>query len=247
MKFDFIDQTVIVTGGTRGLGKAFTKMFLENGAKVFATYAGNEEAAKSLVAECGNLAEKLVTVKFDVSDYKAVETFFTEFDKNNSRLDVLINNSGIRKDNVLAAMSIEDWSSVVSINLTGTFNMCKFGVKSMMRNKYGRIINISSPCSHFGFQGQANYAASKAGQIGLSRSLSKEVAKRKITVNTISPGFIETDLINDLKPEMVEEYKNMIPMKRFGTTEEVAYMVAFLASKEATYITGSNFDVAGGL
>jgi 3-oxoacyl-[acyl-carrier protein] reductase len=247
MKFDFKDQTVIVTGGSLGLGKSFTKIFLENGAKVYATYASNEEAAKNLVTECGEQSKNLVTVKFDVADYKSVETFFAEFDKNNPRLDVLINNSGIRKDNVLAAMSIEDWSSVVSINLTGTFNMCKFGVKSMLRNKYGRIINISSPCSHFGFQGQANYAASKAGQIGLTRSLSKEVAKRKITVNTISPGFIETDLINDLKPEMLEEYKNLIPMKRFGTTAEVAYMVAFLASKEASYITGSNFDVAGGL
>ena len=247
MKFDFNDQTVIVTGGTRGLGKSFSKLFLENGAKVYATYASNEAAAQAFVVECGSLAEKLVTVKFDVSNYLAVEAFFAEFDNNNPRLDILINNSGIRKDNVLAAMSIDDWSSVVSVNLTGTFNMCKFGVKSMMRNKYGRIINISSPCSHFGFQGQANYAASKAGQIGLTRSLSKEVAKRKITVNTVSPGFIETDLINDLNPEMVAEYKNMIPMKRFGTTAEVAYTVGFLASKEATYITGSNFDVAGGL
>lgn len=247
MKFDFADQIVIVTGGTRGLGKAFTKMFLDNGATVYAIYAGNQEAAELLKTEVASLSSKLHTIKLDVSDYHAVEKFFENFDKQNQKLDVLINNSGIRRDNVLAAMSIEDWSQVVSVNLTGTFNMCKFGVKSMMRNKYGRIINISSPCSHFGFQGQANYAASKAGQIGLTRSLSKEVAKRKITVNTISPGFIETDLINDLKPEMVEEYKSMIPLKRFGTPEEVANMVGFLASRESAYITGSNFDVAGGL
>ncbi len=247
MKFDFANQIAIVTGGTRGLGKAFTKMFLANGATVHAIYAGNQDAADQLKVEVGALAENLHLTKLDVSDYGAVEKFFENFDKQNSKLEILINNSGIRRDNILAAMSIEDWSQVVSVNLTGTFNMCKFGVKSMMRNKYGRIINISSPCSHFGFQGQANYAASKAGQIGLTRSLSKEVAKRKITVNSISPGFIETDLINDLKPELVDEYKNMIPLRRFGTPEEVANMVCFLASQESAYITGANFDITGGL
>ncbi|PCJ59785.1 MAG: beta-ketoacyl-ACP reductase [Planctomycetota bacterium] len=247
MNFDFTGQTVIVTGGTRGLGKAFTKLFLENKATVIATYAGNIQAAESLKSEFSEHSDKLQTIKFDVSKYEEVKSFFKDFDQNHEKLDVLINNSGIRKDNILAGMDPMDWNDVINTNLTGTFNMCKYGVISMMRNRYGRIINISSPCSHYGFQGQSNYAASKAGQIGLTRSLSKEVAKRKITVNTISPGFIETELIEDLDPKLVEEYKKMIPMKRFGTTEEVASLVGFLASPESTYITGSNFDIGGGL
>ena len=125
--------------------------------------------------------------------------------------------------------------------------MCKAAVMKMSRKRYGRIVNITSPCSHFGFAGQANYAASKAGQIGLTRSLSKEVAKRKITVNCISPGFISTDLISDLPEKLVEEYKNQIPLKRFGTVEEVASCVSFLASEQASYVTGTVLEVSGGL
>lgn len=247
MNFDFKDQNVIITGGTRGLGKAFTNLFLIAGANVTATYQGNQEAADALKEENKGHANRLNLVKFDVSSYEQVADFFNEYDNRTNKLDILINNSGIRKDNVLAAMALEDWENVININLNGTFNMCKFGVKSMLRNRYGRIINISSPCSHYGFQGQANYAASKAGQLGLSRSLSKEVAKRNITVNCVSPGFIDTELIQDLDPNLTEEYKKMIPLKRFGKPEEVAQIVAFLASKESAYITGSNFDINGGL
>ena len=144
-------------------------------------------------------------------------------------------------------MTNEEWDKVIDINLKGTFNMSKLAVLKMMRKRYGRIINMSSIGGMLGLQGQANYAASKAGQIALSKSLSKEVAKRNITVNNIAPGFIETDLIKDLPEEQIKDYKKQVPMKRFGTVEEVANTVLFLASKEASYITATTIEVSGGL
>jgi 3-oxoacyl-[acyl-carrier protein] reductase len=144
-------------------------------------------------------------------------------------------------------MKAEDWNRVINTNLTGTFNLCKLAVQSMMRQRYGRIITLTSPVGKFGFAGQANYAASKAGQVAFTRSLSKEVASRKITVNCVSPGFIDTDFIGDLPEEQKKFYKDQIPLKRFGTPEDVTYPVLFLASKESSYITGSVLEVTGGL
>lgn len=243
--YDFTDQTVIVTGGTRSIGRAVTELFLKAGAKVIATYVSNKEAAETFKAELNN--GRLFIEQFDVSDYKAVEEFFSTFADKYGTLEILVNNSGIRKDSVLAMMSHEDFTRVMDINLTGVFNMCKFAVKEMMLNRYGRIINMTSPSGKFGFEGQANYSASKAGMVALSRSLSKEVAKRKITVNCVSPGFIDTDLISDLPEAMVKEYKKSIPVKRFGTPADVAHAVGFLAMKESAYITGSTVEVTGGL
>ena len=144
-------------------------------------------------------------------------------------------------------MSKEDWQSVIDINLTGTFYMSRFAVRNMLQKRYGRIINITSPISHLGFKGQSNYAASKAGQIAMSRSLSKEVASRGITVNCVSPGFVSTDFIHDLNKSQLQEYRKMIPMKEFATPEQIAYGVLFLASKEASYITGATLAMDGGL
>ncbi|WDE97803.1 3-oxoacyl-ACP reductase FabG [Lentisphaera profundi] len=241
----FNDQNIIVTGGTRGIGKAIAKNFLELGATVLVTYSGNKAAALEFIAENDEYKDRIFIDCFNVADASACEDFFTRlpFEK----VHVLVNNAGIRKDNIVAMMPNEDWQQVLDINLTGTFNMCKAAVMKMSRQRYGRIINITSPCSHFGFAGQANYAASKAGQIGLSRSLSKEVAKRKITVNCVSPGFIGTDLISDLPEKLVDEYKQQIPMKRFGTVNEVANCVSFLASEQASYVTGTVLEVSGGL
>lgn len=241
--FDFSDQTVIVTGGTRGIGGALSAAFLDAGAKVIATYVGNDEKAASFRdAHAGVNIEK-----FDVADYNSVEVFFKAFAEKYGTLQVLVNNAGIRRDSVLAMMKAEDWKQVIDVNLGSIFNMCKFGVQAMMTERYGRIINITSPCGHFGFEGQANYAASKAGMVGLTRSLSKEVAKRRITVNCVSPGFIGTELIDDLPEELVKEYKKMVPVKRFGTVEEVAYSVMCIAAREASYITGTVLEVTGGL
>ena len=245
--FDFSDQTALVTGGTRGIGRAISEAFLNAGARVIANYCGNDEAANAFKEANAEAGDRLHLAKFDVSDYDAVESFFRGLPDKYGALHVLVNNSGIRRDSVLAMMTREDWERVISVNLTGTYNMCKFGVQAMMGERYGRIVNITSPCGHFGFEGQANYAATKAGMVGMTRSLSKEVAKRKITVNCVSPGFVETDLIVDLPEELSKEYKRMVPLRRFAKTEEVAHAVLFLATREAAYITGTTLGVTGGL
>ena len=240
---NFNGQTAIVTGGTRGIGRGITEAFLKNGATVIATYASNDTAANSFKEEMATFGDRLILKKFDVSKTSECEEFFNTLEE----IDILVNNSGIRKDNLLATLSEDDWDQVMNINLKGTYNMSKFAVLKMMRKRYGRIINISSIGGALGLPGQANYAASKAGQIAISKSLSKEVAKRNITVNNIAPGFIETELIQDLPEEQVKEYKKQVPMKRFGSTEEVAHAVMFLASREASYITGTTIEVSGGL
>lgn len=241
----FEGQNVVVTGGTRGIGKGIAEAFLKEGANVLATYSGNKEAADAFLEEFKEYESQISVSCFDVSDYEQCEKFFDElpFEK----LDVVVNNAGIRKDNVVGMMPSSDWQKVLDINLTGTFNISKLAVMKMMRARYGRIVNITSPCSHFGFAGQANYAASKAGQIGLTRSLSKEVAKRGITVNCVSPGFIGTELIADLPEDLVKTYKAQVPMKRFGDVSEVASCVLFLAGSESSYVTGTVLEVTGGL
>lgn len=248
LHFDFKNTCAIVTGGTRGIGRAISEALLKSGARVIATYAGNDAAANEFVAANAVHESRVDIRKCDVSDYAQCEALFKTLDKDYvDGIQILVNNAGVRKDAVLAMMKPEDWNAVLATNLTGTFNMSKFAVLAMMRKRYGRIVNITSPCGDFGFAGQANYAASKAGQVGLTRSLSKEVATRGITVNCVSPGFIGTELIKDLPEKLREEYQASVPLKRFGTPEEVANAVLFLASKDASYITGTVLEVAGGL
>jgi 3-oxoacyl-[acyl-carrier protein] reductase len=248
LSFDFKDQTALITGGTRGIGRAIAEKFLAAGARVIAIYAGNDAAAQAFKDANAAHASRLDVRKCDVSDYEQVEALFKELDKTYANgIEILVNNSGVRKDAVLAMMKPQDWHAVLNVNLTGTFNMSKFGVQTMMRKRYGRIINITSPCADFGFAGQANYAASKAGQIGLTRSLSKEVATRGITVNCVSPGFIDTELIKDLPENLRKQYQEQVPLKRFGKPDEVAECVLFLASKQAAYVTGTVLEVTGGL
>ncbi|NWF77819.1 MAG: 3-oxoacyl-[acyl-carrier-protein] reductase [Chloroflexi bacterium] len=244
---DFKGQTVIVTGGTRGIGKTIAESFLTSGAKVIATYLTNEAAAAKFKQDNSQFAENLNVQKLDVSKYEEVERFFKYIDSKYGGFEILVNNAGIRKDSVLAMMKESDWHDVMNVNLTGIFYMCKFAVMNMMRKRYGRIINISSVMERYAFEGQANYAASKAGLVALTKALSKEVATRGITVNCVSPGFIATELIQDLPDKLREAYLARIPMKRFGNAEEVAACVLFLASKEASYVTGSVLEVSGGL
>lgn len=245
--FNFESQHVIVTGGTRGIGAGITENFLKTGATVIATYSGNDEAANAFKEKHSLYGNKLVLKKFNVANSSEVEGFFAEYEKSFPSLEILVNNAGIRRDNIVASMTENEWDSVIDTNLKGTYNMTRFAVLAMMKNRYGRIVNMSSVGGKLGLPGQANYAASKAGQIALSLSVSKEVAKRNITINNVCPGFIETELLKDLPEDQIKEYKSQVPMKRFGKVEEVAHAVLFFASKEASYITGSTLDIAGGL
>jgi 3-oxoacyl-[acyl-carrier protein] reductase len=245
--FNFDSQNAIVTGCTRGIGRGIATALLKAGATVIGSYAGNEKAAQDFKEEMSLYGDKLVLKKFNVANTNEVEEFFKWYDSNYSTLEILVNNAGIRRDNIVASLSESDWDQVIDTNLKGTYNMTRFAVLSMMKNRYGRIINMSSVGGKLGLPGQANYAASKAGQIALSLSVSKEVAKRNITINNVCPGFIETELLKDLSEEQVKEYKSQVPMKRFGKVDEVAHAVMFFASKEASYITGSTLDIAGGL
>ncbi len=245
--YDFKGQTVIVTGGTRGIGRSIAESFLKTGARVIVTYSSNEVAALKFKQESSQYDENIDVQKCDVAKYKEVENFFEYIDKKYGGFEVLVNNAGIRKDAVLAMMKESEWHDVLEVNLSGVFYMCKFAVMSLMRKRYGRIINITSPSGKYGFEGQANYAASKAGLIALTKSLSKEVARRGITVNCVSPGFIATELIEDLPKELRDSYIAQVPVRRFGKPEEVAACVLFLASREASYVNGATLEVTGGL
>lgn len=245
--FNFDNQVVIVTGGTRGIGRGITEEFLKSGASVVATYTSNDEAAFAFKDSLGELGLKLELRKFDVSNASAVDGFWSEIVSTHPKIDILINNSGIRKDNLSPVMPDEDFARVIEVNLTGSFLMTKRALNHFLSNRYGRIINMSSVGGSLGLPGQANYAASKAGQVAMSKSIAKEVGKKNITVNNVCPGFIDTELLSDLSPEQVSEYKKQVPLKRFGKVSEVAYAVMFLASKEASYITGTSIEVTGGL
>jgi len=243
---EFKDQVVVISGGTRGIGAGISARFLAEGATVVATYLGNEVAAAEFKSRC-TFPDRLDLRRCDVSRAADVEALFHALDETYPTLHVLVNNAGIRKDAVLGMMKEEDWDDVLSTNLKGCFLMSKYAVQRMSRARFGRIIQITSPSGHLGFAGQGNYSASKAGQVGLARSLAKEVAKRNVTVNCVSPGFIATELLKDLKDDTREKYKNLVPMERFGTVDEVAHAVLFLASARAAYITGAVLDVTGGL
>ncbi|MCI5131059.1 MAG: SDR family NAD(P)-dependent oxidoreductase, partial [Candidatus Electrothrix sp. EH2] len=196
----FTGQKAVVTGATRGIGRAIAEALLAQGATVIGLYSGNTEAAEEFNAHC-SARERLRLHQVDVSDYEAAEGFFQQVEEEFETIDILVNNAGIRRDAALALMSKDDWNQVIDVNLTGGYTMSKFAVQLMMKQKYGRIIFITSPMGHLGFAGQANYSASKAGQVGMMKSLSKEVAKRKITVNCVSPGFISTDFLDGLSAE----------------------------------------------
>ncbi len=244
---EFEGKKAVVTGATRGIGKAISAALLAGGATVIGLYGGNQQAAEAFAGECTHYGPRLRLRQLDVSNYQGAVDFFAEVEEEFDTLDMLVNCAGIRRDSVLALMKEEDWRRVLDVNLTGGFIMSRFAVPLMMKRKFGRIVFITSPMGHLGFQGQSNYAASKAGQIGLMKSLSKEVAKRKITVNCVSPGFIDTDFIGDLPEAQMKEYKKMVPAGRFGTAAEVAEAVLFLLSDRAAYINGAVLEITGGL
>jgi 3-oxoacyl-[acyl-carrier protein] reductase len=245
--FDFDGQHVLVTGGTRGIGASAVRAFLRAGASVTATYCRNEERASAFLKEFdGALRSRLTLTRFDISDRAAVERFFESLEQHGGSLQVLVNNAGLRVDGVVALMDQAAWQRVLDVNLTGTFNMCKRALGLMLPERYGRIVTITSPAGRIGSRGQANYAASKAGLVAFSKSLAREVATRGVTVNCVSPGIIETDFISDLPQEQKRELVSMVPMQRFGSPEEVAACILFLASRRASYVTGAVLEATGG-
>ena len=241
--FNLENKKVIVTGATGGIGNAIIKFFIQNGARVLAT-GTNEEKLRFLVDKYTNL----LTCKFDISKHEEIEKFVDDSTKVlDGGPDVLINNAGITRDNLSLRMSTKEWNEVLNINLTSTFLLCKFTLKKMIKNKYGKVVNITSVVGHTGNVGQANYAASKSGIVGFSKSLSLEYAKKNININCVSPGFIETQMTAKIDPKFKELIISKIPSNRLGSPEDVANVVAFLSSDLANYITGETIHVNGGM
>ncbi len=241
--YNLKNKKIIVTGATGGIGDAIVKCFAQQEAKVLAT-GTNEEKLKLLKDKYNNIT----TSKFDISNHDNIEKFI---DNSNMILgggpDILINNAGITRDNLSLRMSNSEWNEVLNVNLTSTFLLCKFTLKKMIKNKYGKIVNITSVVGHTGNVGQSNYAASKSGIIGFSKSLALEYAKKNININCVSPGFIETKMTDKIDPKFKELIISKIPSNRLGSPEDVANVTVFLSSDLANYITGETIHVNGGM
>lgn len=240
-------KIAVVTGASRGIGSAIARKLADEGATVVINYNGSEERANAVKAEIEGKGQKAVVRKCDVSDFASCETFIQGVIKEFGRIDILVNNAGITRDGLLMKMSEEDFDQVLDTNLKGAFHTIRFASRQMLRQKSGRIINMASVVGVSGNAGQANYAASKAGVIGLTKATAKELASRGITVNAIAPGFIETEMTAVLSDKVKEATAVQIPLGTFGQPEDVANAVAFLASDEARYITGQVLHVDGGL
>lgn len=240
-------KVALVTGASRGIGKAIACKLAREGAKVIINYNGSKEKAEAVKSEIEAAGGQAEVYQCDVSDYTACETFIQTVIKEEGSLDILVNNAGITKDGLLMKMSEEDFDKVLDTNLKGAFNTIRFASRQMLKQKSGRIINMSSVVGVIGNAGQANYAASKAGVIGLTKAAARELASRGITVNAIAPGFIETDMTDVLSDKVKEASEAQIPLGHFGKPEDVAAAAAFLASEEARYITGQVLHVDGGM
>ena len=240
-------KTAIVTGAARGIGRAVALNLAESGVSLVLNYYQNEKAALGLVKEIDALGGRCVLVQGDVSNPGDAQKLIDSALENFNELDILINNAGINKDNLLIRMKEEEFQRVVDVNLLGTFYCTKYAGKIMMKNRYGRIVNISSVVGIAGNAGQSNYAASKAGIIGFTKSIAKELATRNITVNAIAPGYIKTDMTDRLSEVQKEKILSRVPLGRFGLPEDVANMVDFLISDNANYITGQVFRIDGGM
>lgn len=236
-----MSKVAIVTGGTRGIGYAITDHLSKDGYQVAAIYHGNEQAASKTESDTG-----VKTFKVDIADYSACETLVSDIEKKLGEISVLVNNAGITRDRALHKMSEEDWVSVINTNLNSCFNMCRNVVPYMRERQFGRIINISSINGQKGQFGQTNYAAAKAGILGLTKSLALESARKNITVNAICPGYIETNMTSEMKQDVLESIINDIPLGRLGRTQEIASAVSYLVSPAADFITGATFSINGG-
>lgn len=240
-------KTVIITGGARGIGKAAALKLASLGANLVINYLGNDKAASETEEACKQLGAEILLIKGDVASAEQCEKIAAAALERFGRIDVLINNAGITRDGLLMRMEEKDFDSVINTNLKGTFLMTKAVSRQMLKQRYGRIINMASVVGLTGNQGQANYSASKAGVIGLTKSFALEVAAKGITVNAVAPGFIETDMTDAMTDAAIEAAKALIPAKRMGSPEDVAEVIAFLASEQSGYITGQTVCVDGGM
>ncbi len=245
---EFKDKVAVVTGGSRGIGRAICLELAKNGCDIAFNYHKSEDQARTLVEEIESLGCKAMSFKIDVSNFEKAKEMIKVVKKNYGKIDFLINNAGIVRVKLLMSMSEDDWDEILDINLKGVFNFSRSVIYSMMKQKSGSILNISSISGVVGMPGQVNYSSSKAGIIGFTKALAKEVAKVNITVNALALGYIETDILDEnLDTKMKENALNYIPLQRFGTVEETAQIATFLLSDKAKYITGQVIQVDGGL
>ena len=242
-----MNKVALITGGTRGIGKEIAYTLAEENYDIIINYRTENEELMKLKKEIEQKRVRCLLLKGDVSNFEDCKKLVEEAINRMNHIDVLVNNAGITKDMLLMRMKPEDFNEVINVNLIGTFNMTKNVINYMMKERKGRIINVSSVVGISGNAGQTNYAASKAGIIGFTKSLAKEVASRNILVNAIAPGFIQTDMTNILKENVKDEIEKTIPLKRMGSSEEIANSVYFLAGEENTYITGQVLNVDGGM
>lgn len=241
------NKVAIVTGASRGIGRAIALALAESGADVVVNYAGSEQAAQEVAQEIEKIGRKALVIQADVANSEQVNQMVQQTLDTFGKVDILVNNAGITRDNLLMRMKDEEWDQVVGTNLKGVYNCIKAVTRPMMKQRSGRIINISSVVASLGNAGQANYVAAKAGVLGLTKSVAREMASRGITVNAVAPGFIETDMTAKLSEDIQAGLLNQIPLQRLGKPEDIAHMVRFIASDQAGYITGQTFHVDGGM
>ncbi len=242
-----IGKTAIVTGGGKGIGKSICLAFAKQGVNLVINYSGSEQAAHETKLECEQFGVKCITVRANVSKSEECQELVKQAIDKFETIDILVNNAGITKDNLLMRMSEDEFNDVIDVNLKGTFNMMKSVSRQMMKQRNGRIINIASVVGLMGNAGQANYCASKAGIIGLTKTFAREIASRNVTVNAIAPGFIMSDMTNSLPDDIKQKMLDTIPLKSFGTGEDVAHTAVFLSSEQSKYITGQTLSVDGGM
>lgn len=240
-------KCAVITGASRGIGKCIAKKFAKEGANVVINYRNNEEEALKVKQELEDLGSQVLVVKADVSELEQAENLIKEAKKEFGRVDILVNNAGITKDNLIIRMKEEDFDSVIKTNLKGAFNCLKAVTPIMLKQKYGKIVNMASVVGVVGNPGQVNYCASKAGLIGMTKSLAKEIGSRNITVNAIAPGFIDTDMTKILSDDQKKKILSQIPLNKFGNVEDIANVALFLGSENSNYITGQVIHVDGGM
>lgn len=241
------DKVALVTGASRGIGRQIALDFASMGATVIANYPHSDDSADQTVQEIEKAGGKAMMSEFDVSDFESVKREINSIIEQLGAIHILVNNAGITRDGLFLRMSEEDWNKVYEVNLKGVFNCTKAVIRTMVKQKFGRVVNISSVVGEMGNAGQINYSSTKAGVIGFTKSAAKEFGSRGITVNAVAPGFVDTDITRNLPQDLKEKYLEGVPLKRFGTTKDISNVVTFLASDNASYITGEVIRVNGGL